>query len=1017
MARIAKFCIRHKVTTLLAFIIIAIFGAVYMGQLSMSLLPNMSYPAAVVYCYFNGASPEDIEELVTRPLEGAIMSVSGVESVSSSSAEGYNMIMISYQDDTDLDIAASKLRERFDALSLPDGCNDPIIMNINISELMPTAYVALMGDDLVATQQLAEDVVGPALERVEGVASVSIVGGTKQQIEVEVKTAKAQGYGVSASYISQMLTAENLLFPGGEVENGNQTFSVSTDARFRSVEDVSRLIIPLPTGGTVRLSEIADVRMRTAEKTDIAVMDEAPAIVLQVSKSSAANEVTVSRSITETLEKLAASNSSVKYGIPYIASDYIMMAVRSALQNIVLGVIIAAVIVFIFLRKFGATLAIAVSMPVCILSVFALMYICDLTMNMMSLGGIAMGVGMIVDNSIVVLENIYRYRAEGSDRFTACVDGTKEVFLSLTASTLTTVAVFLPLALTGGLAGKIFRDFCLTIVFLIMASLVISVTLVPLLCFFLLDEKKAKDYQLKKLSDTGFGSRLFNGYKKLLHYFVTHLTLSMIISIALTAVFIVIIVSTPMALLPDMDMGMIQIQIGTPIGSTLDDKQAVCTQIEEIVLRDVPELDNYYYLVQSDEASFEVNLTDPSERSRSAQDVVKDLRRLLADIPGCELTISAMDMTALMTGNEIEVAVKGDDYETLMMISDELIQQISALPDAVDVTSSASETVPQVSITIDREAASQYGLTAASIGAAVRAELSGSTATTVNINNREIDVIVKGENASGSSLDALRSMPLSSNYGGIIPLSAVASVNVVMAPDTITRVNQARQITITGSTVSGNTNTISQQIGTILDHYSFPNGYSASIGGQYEDMMDNFGDLSLALLVAVGLVYFVLASQFESFVLPVMIMMILPLAFTGALVALPLTGFKVTMISLVALIMLSGTVVNASIILVDYLKQRRDMGEERTAAIMNACPLRVRPVLMTTLTTILAIVPMALGIGDMSELLTAMGIPMISGMSISTMNTLLFTPVYYCVIDNIGRKRREARRQAAIEME
>ncbi len=346
--------------------------------------------------------------------------------------------------------------------------------------------------------------------------------------------------------------------------------------------------------------------------------------------------------------------------------------------------------------------------------------------------------------------------------------------------------------------------------------------------------------------------------------------------------------------------------------------------------------------------------------------------------------------------------ITGTDYNTLTMIAQDLEEQIAQLEDAVDVTTSAAKRVDQVTVTINREAASQYGLTAATIGSAVRSELSGATATTVTIDNQELDVVVRGDGTAGENLDALRSMPVTTAYGGTVPLSSVAQVDIVQAPQTITRVNQARQISVTGDTISGDTTAMTAQIQEILDNYTLPDGYTAQISGAYTDMMDSFSDLLLALVVALGLVYFVLASQFESFLMPVIVMMILPVAFTGALFALPVTGRDLSMISLVALIMLAGTVVNASIILVDYIRQRRERGESRQEAILHACPLRIRPVLMTTLTTILALVPMALGIGDTNEMMSDMGITMISGMVISTVITLIFTPVYYSVIDNLS---------------
>lgn len=1006
MRNIAKFCIQHKVTTLMAVIMISIFGIAFTTQLQMSLLPDIEAPAAVVICYYNGATPSDMEELVTRPLESAIMSVSGVDSVQSTSSDGVSQVQITYVDGTDLDIAATKLREQFDMLSLPDGAIDPVIVNINVSDLMPSAMVALMGDDLAAVQELAEDTVIPALERIDGVAQVTISGGVSQQIAVEVDATRASGLGLSNSYISQILAAENLLYPGGEMDNGSQTLTVTTDAKLNSVDEVANVIIPLPTGGSVRLSEVADVTLESVESDSVAKTDGTACVILQVSKQSGANEVSTADAVAETMAQLQAENAAIVYSVPYLASDYINIAVDSAIQNIIMGVALAAIVVFLFLRRLGATATISVSMPVCILTVFVLMNVFDLTLNMMSLGGIAMGVGMIVDNSIVVLENIYRYAAEGHSRMESCVEGTSEVFLSLTASTLTTVAVFLPLGLTGGMAGMLFKDFCLTIAFLILASLVIAVTLVPLLCYFLLDENRVRRQALKqarKKDRPTLGSKLMNGYIRVLDFFVHHLGLGMLASLALVVVFTVTCLSTNMVLMPAMDQGMVAISVSTPIGTELEQTTAIADRIVAVSQENVPELETLYYTAQPESASVSLSLVDKSQRDRSSEEVANDLREQFQDIAGCEITVNATDMTAMMGGSDISVDITGDDYATLSMIAGDLAGQIARLEDAVDVTTSVAEQVPQVTVTMNRDAAAQYGLTAATVGAAVRSELTGATATTVTIDNQELDVVVRGDGAASASLDALRSMAVSTAYGGTVPLSSVANVEIVQAPQTITRVNQSRQVSVTGDTISGNTTAITQQIRSILDGYAMPEGYTAEISGAYTDMMDSFSDLLLALLVALGLVYFVLASQFESFLMPVIVMMILPVAFSGALFALPVTGRDLSMISLVALIMLAGTVVNASIILVDYIRQRRERGESREEAILHACPLRIRPVLMTTLTTILALIPMALGMSEgAAEMMSDMSITMMSGMTISTIITLVFTPVYYSVIDNLS---------------
>jgi len=648
--------------------------------------------------------------------------------------------------------------------------------------------------------------------------------------------------------------------------------------------------------------------------------------------------------------------------------------------------------------------------------VFLLMHTCDITLNMMSLGGIAMGVGMIVDNSIVVLENIYRYYSDGHDRMTSCVEGTKEVWLSLTAGTLTTVAVFAPLGLTGGIAGMIFGDFCLTIAFLILSSLFIAVTLVPLLCYLMLDEKKVRVKQLDAPKANGRIDRALAWYRKTIDYLIHHLKFSMFLSSALVVFFLATCVSTKMVLLPEMDQGIVTVSVSMPIGSELKQTEKISEQICAIAEAEIPELTSAYFIAEEESSSITLNLVEKGTRDRTATEIANALRSgEMKNVAGCEMVISAMDMGAMMGGSDIGVKITGNDYTTLRMIASDLVSEISKLPDAVEVTSSVAEQVQQVQVTINRQTASRYGLTAATIGSAVRDELSGATATTVNIDNKAIDVVVRGDSRSAGSLDALRSMLVPTPYGGSVPLGSVASVDVVLAPQTITRFNQSRQVTISGSTVSGDTSAMAASVQAILDSYTLPGGYTAEISGGYVEMMENFTDLLLALIVAIGLVYFVLASQFESFIMPVIIMMILPVSFAGTLFSLPATGKDLSMIGLVSLIMLAGTVVNASIVLVDYIRQRRERGESREEAILNACPRRIRPVLMTTLTTILALVPMALGMtGELNEMMSDMGTSMIFGMVISTVVTLFFTPVFYCVIDNFrGGKKKAALEETA----
>lgn len=1016
--KIASFCIKHKVTTVLAFILIAVFGVVFYSNLKLSLMPNMEFPAAYVLCTYPGAGPEDVEELVTRPLESCVSTLSGVDTISSNSSENVSMVMITYEDGTDVDNAAIKLREKFDALTLPDGCSNPVIYNFNVNDMMPVAIVALSGEDLSQLQRLAEDKVGPALERLEGVASADVMGGIDSQITVEVNTTALTGYGLTLTDISNYLAAANVLYPGGDVQNGTNVLTVTTDGKFQSVDDVANTVIFLPKGGSVRLSEIANVYFESSLEDSAAKIGDENCVILSVNKRSGSNEVEISQRILNTLEELKSENPSMEYLVPYEASEYILQVANNAIQNILLGVVLSAVVVFLFLRRPGATVTISMSMPFCVLTVFLLMNFSGTTLNMMSLGGIAMCIGMVVDNSIVVLENIYRYAGDGHSRYDSCVLGTSEVVNSITASSLTTVAVFLPIGLSGGMTGMMFLDFSLTVVFLILSSLLIALTLVPLMCYFLLDENAVRLQKLqgahKVTRWTQMLEKLAQKYRSLLAYFLRRRLVACVVSVVMVVVFLASCLSTNMVLLPEMDQGMVSITVDMPTGTEMEDTMAYGDRVMKIVEENCPELDNMYMTVGGgmsmggsggESASITANLVGRGDRSRSSKEVANDLKPLVRDIAGCEITISDSSMMASMTGgNDIQVNISGSDYDVLTQIATDLTEQIAALEDATEVSNSLENTIPAVSVSVNRSAAAQYGLTTATIGAAVRNELTGSTATTVTLDGDDLDVVVQGSGASAESLDALRSMPLATPTGGTVPLSAVANVAVELSPQTITRTDQSRQVEVTGDTISGDTNAMNQAVQAVLDGYTMPEGYRAEISSAYTEMMDNFQTLMLAMLVAVCLVYFILAAQFESFIMPVMVMLILPIALSGALFGLPLTRMDLSMVVLLALIMLVGTVVNSSIVLVDYINIRRARGQEKDEAIMEACPLRVRPIMMTTLTTVLALIPMAVGTGEGNEMLQPMGVVMISGMVIATVVTLLFTPVYYSLLDSLSER-------------
>ncbi len=1013
--KFAQTFIKHHVMTILLYILVVVFGFYSFQNLPLALMPSMEVPAAVVYATYPGAGPEDIEQQVTKKLEGAVAGLSGLDTLQSTSSENMAMLVIRFTNDTDMDQAMTDLRDKVAQVKsqLPDDASDPTVMSIDIDS-MPVVSVALRGNDLASLQSIAEDEIRPALERLDGVASVDISGGYEQEIAVHTDASRLKGYNLTISSIGQQLGADNIAIPGGDLDNGSQTLAVRTDGEYSSIDDVKNALISLPAGGTVRLSQIADVSMQPKDQDAISKVDGEECIILSVNKQSGSNTAQIAELAKAEFDSLLKSNDSLQWNIVMDQSDYINMTVDNAIQNIWMGVLFAAIVLFLFLRDFGATMAVTIAMPCCILFTFLIMNVLGITLNMMSLGGITLGVGMIVDNSIVVLENIFTYRADGYDRLEACTKGTGEVIGAVIASTLTTVAVFLPIALSGGMAGMMFKEFCITIVALLLSSLIISITLVPLLCYFLLGGTKQKNVKPQGSGATPITEKpLSRAYRSSLNFLITHRWAGVALTVVICIVSVLSVSQAGMELIPEMDEGEVSVTVSMPNGSTMEDTAAIEDRIAAIAVDTIPELEQIYYstgsstsiMSSSSGASVTISLVDLDQRDRSSADIAKQLRHDLQDIAGCELTVSTSSTMSMSTDSDISVELTGDDYDQLAETADDLANQISALPDAINVESSAGEQTPRVAVKINRENASRFGLNAATIGGLVRGELTGSTATTLRMNGEEYDVTVAGDEDVATSLDALRSMQIPTMTGGTVPLSMVADVYTELSPQSIVRKNQKETVTITGESESGDSNAIKAAVDDIVAKYELPDGVEVGEGDTAASQIaETTGTLMLALAVAIMLVYFILATQFNSFSLPIAIMLILPIGLLGSMIMLWPTGNHVSMVALLGVIILAGTVVNSSIVLIDYTLQRRQRGEDKNTAILNACPRRVRPVLMTAMTTILGLVPMVCSSGEGSEMMKPMGVVMMTGMVISTIATLFITPVYYSLTDSVASR-------------
>ena len=1023
--KFAQTFIKHHVMTILLYILVVVFGFYSFQNLPLALMPSMEVPAAVVYATYPGAGPEDIEQQVTKKLEGAVAGLSGLDTLQSTSSENMAMLVIRFTNDTDMDQAMTDLRDKVAQVKsqLPDDASDPTVMSIDIDS-MPVVSVALRGNDLASLQSIAEDEIQPALERLDGVASVDISGGYEQEIAVHTDASRLKGYNLTISSIGQQLGADNIAIPGGDLDNGSQTLAVRTDGEYSSIDDVKNALISLPAGGTVRLSQIADVSMQPKDQDAISKVDGEECIILSVNKQSGSNTAQIAELAKAEFDSLLKSNDSLQWNIVMDQSDYINMTVDNAIQNIWMGVLFAAIVLFLFLRDFGATMAVTIAMPCCILFTFLIMNVLGITLNMMSLGGITLGVGMIVDNSIVVLENIFTYRADGYDRLEACTKGTGEVIGAVIASTLTTVAVFLPIALSGGMAGMMFKEFCITIVALLLSSLIISVTLVPLLCYFLLGSTKQQSIKPQGSGATPITEKpLSRAYRSSLNFLITHRWAGVALTVVICIVSVLSVSQAGMELIPEMDEGQVSVTVSMPNGSTMEDTAAIEDRIAAIAVDTIPELEQIYYstgsstsiMSSSSGASVTISLVDLDQRDRSSADIAKQLRHDLQDIAGCELTVSTSSTMSMSTDSDISVELTGDDYDQLAETADDLANQISALPDAINVESSAGEQTPRVAVKINRENASRFGLNAATIGGLVRGELTGSTATTLRMNGEEYDVTVAGDDDVATSLDALRSMQIPTMTGGTVPLSMVADVYTELSPQSIVRKNQKETVTITGESESGDSNAIKAAVDDIVAKYELPDGVEVGEGDTAASQIaETTGTLMLALAVAILLVYFILATQFNSFSLPVAIMLILPIGLLGSMILLWPTGNHVSMVALLGVIILAGTVVNSSIVLIDYTILCRERGMGIITSVVTAGKSRLRPVLMTTLTTVLGMIPMAVGTGEGSEMWRSMGMTVAWGLSVSTLITLIIVPTVYAVFAANGVKRRRRKIRKAL---
>ncbi len=1018
---LSKLSVKRPVTITMIVLIMVLIGAISLTELPIDLFPEIEVPVAVVVTSYSGTGPQEMENLITRQIEGAIATVVNIDTVSSISSEGSSIVIAQFNFGVDMDMAALEMREKVDMVKgfLPEEAEDPMVMKIDPNAL-PIVQISLSTEgDLAGLQDLAEDTFSQRLERIDGVASVDIFGGYSREIEIAVNQNELSNYGLSTSQLTQLLAASNMNLPGGTVNKGDQELSVRVTGEFEDIDDIRNMPVPLGSGDVIRLGDISEVNLVTQDLGTISRTDGNDSITMSLQKQSGRNTVQVAELISEEIEKLQRDYPNVEIDVVMDTADFIVQSINTVAKNAIFGSLLAVFVLYIFLKNLRTTLIIGIAIPISLITSFILLYFNGITLNIMTLGGLALAVGMLVDSAIVVLENIFRYNSEGHSREESAIEGASEVGMAITASTLTTIAVFVPIMFVEGIVGTIFRDFALTVTLSLAASLLVSLTLIPMLSSKILkvaETEKGKKRKLEKLYNAfdGIYGRVENTYAKLLAKSLARRKLTIFIALAVFIGSIASLLVVGMEFLPSTDEGIINISVDLPLGSDIEKIDQVTKQVEDRIV-EIPELQIMSTSVGGGNmmvrpggggsATISLLLVPLSERDRSTAEVSEEIRQRVKEIPGAEISISATSTTAMIgSGNPVSITIKGSELDILEDISEDVKSIVESVEGTREVTTSISDSVPELQVLVDKEMAATYGLTAAQVANSVRNNASGSTVTRLKDGGEEIDVVIRSVGDITESIGNFEQMEISTPMGTNIPLSQIADVSIERGPTSINRENQERVVTVNSQIVDRDLNSIVSDIEGELGLYQIPDGYSYSIGGENEEMIDAFQQLGLALVLALILIYMVMAAQFESLIYPFIIMFTIPLAFSGGALGLFLTGRSLGVTAFIGVIILSGIVVNNGIVLIDYINTLRKRGIERQEAIKTAGPIRLRPILMTSLTTILGLIPITLGVGEGAELMAPLGSVVIGGLILSTVLTLVVVPVMYTILDDMSTK-------------
>ena len=1034
---ISKVSINRPVTTIMLVFVILLVGTVSLLGLPMDLLPEIELPMAIVIVDYPNAAPEEVETMVTKPMEQALASVENMDSITSMTTEGRAIVMVEFTMKTDMDFATLDMREKIAMIQgfLPASATDPMVIKMSM-DFTPVVAVYVSGDKpLAELNREVEDSILSYFERSAGVASVDMFGGVSEEIAINFNQETLSGYGLSLSTVSQLLAAENVNMPGGDVSKGTTKVIVRTLGEFRSIDEIMQMPIPLADRSVVRLSELATIERGYQEQTSISRVDGVTAIGISVSKQSTANTVDVSDGIANTLDTLRLRYPDLTFTVGFDQADYIRGSVTSVAQSALIGAFLAILVIFFFLRSMSSTMIIAISIPTSFFATFALMNLTGMTLNLITLSALTLAVGMLVDNSIVALENIYRVSREEGGRSSkeAALIGSKQIALAVSASTLTSVVVYLPIALSGGIASVLFADFCWTFIISLMVSLLVAISVVPMLSSKLLDRTASPDYlRIGKHHYryrfvpyfTKFLKWLTDAYIDLLRKALAHRKKAVIICLIIFLVSSVLVGVVGMEFMPEADEAAFSINVKTPYGTSLEEKDRYMMQVEEYILT-LPELKHcsidigqagFSGMGGGADATMSITLVPKQDRKRSIWEIMDATKEEFESFVGAEVTlVETSSVNALLGGSDIALSIRGPELPVLREVGEDLALRLLQIPGVKETSTSIQEGNPEVRVILDRNTASFYGVNAYQLATGLESSLNGTTATRLKVDGDEIQVNLSLTDAYGASIDNMKQILIPTITGGSVPVGQIATLEFGNSPTRIDRINQERYLTVDVTIEGDDLAAVSDLVFSLVNEYPFPAEYSYVEGGLYEQMIEAFGDLFLALVVAILLVYMVLASQFESLTQPFIVMIAIPFAMSGSFIALFLTGKTLSITSFLGLIMLVGIVVNNSILIIEFIRQNKDT-MDRDQALIQAGKTRLRPILMTTLTTCFGMIPLSLGFSDGGEMMSPLGVSIIGGLLGSTAVTLLLVPVLYAIADDSKNKRIEKKNRRDAEL-